>query len=123
MAGQKSTREVGSENEKRAAAYLKKQGYRILEMNFYCRGAELDIVAEDDGYLCFIEVKYRSDDSLGYPSEAVTVQKIRRISKAALAYMNMKKLSEETPCRFDVVSVYDDRIELIKNAFDFYEGY
>ena len=47
-------REVGSGKERIAAEYLQEQGYRILEMNYFCKAGEIDIIAEEDGYLCFI---------------------------------------------------------------------
>jgi len=111
-------RKVGAGKESLAAEYLVKEGYRILKQNFYCKSGEIDIIAQDEGILCFIEVKYRADSGDGYPEEAVTMSKIRRISRSALVYMNMCGLPETTPCRFDVVSVLGDEIRVIKNAFD-----
>ena len=95
-----------------------KQGYRIIERNFYCKAGEVDIIAYDAEYLCFIEVKYRKDLSDGYPEEAVDVRKARRITKSAMFYMNMCRIPASTPCRFDVVSILGDEIRVIKNAFD-----
>lgn len=111
-------RQLGSEHERVAADYLRKNGYEILTTNFFCKAGEIDIIARNDGYLCFIEVKYRKDTSDGYPYEAVGLIKAGRISRSALFYMNMKGITQDTPCRFDVVSILGDNIELIKNAFD-----
>ena len=111
-------RQLGNEQEQRAAHFLKTQGYNILESNFYCRAGEIDLIGTNEGYLCFIEVKYRKDTAEGYPYEAVDIRKAGRITRSALAYMNMKGLPTDTPCRFDVVSILADRFELIKNAFD-----
>ena len=77
-------RRIGADKEILAADYLKNQGYRILKQNFFCKDGEIDIIAQDDGVLCFIEVKYRSDLSEGYPEEAVDINKIRRISRSAV---------------------------------------
>ena len=111
-------REVGSGKERIAAEYLKDHGYRILEMNYYCKAGEIDIIAEEDGYLCFIEVKYRNDAASGFPEDAVDIRKAKRITGSALFYMNSAGLSGETPCRFDVVAILGNDITLIKDAFD-----
>lgn len=109
---------LGNEMEKAAARFLTDNGYRILDTNFFCNAGEIDIIAQNEGYLCFIEVKYRTDLSRGYPAEAVGPAKAARISRSALYYMNMKGMPESTPCRFDVVAILGDKIELIKDAFE-----
>ena len=53
-------RQLGTVYEQKAAAYLQQQGYEILECNFRCRIGEIDIIAREGEYLCFVEVKYRS---------------------------------------------------------------
>lgn len=111
-------REVGSRYEENAARFLKQQGYVILEKNFRCRLGEIDLIGRAEGYLCFIEVKYRSHGGHGFPSEAVDDRKRRRIVRTALTYMTFNKLPTDTPCRFDIVDILDDRYSLIKNAFD-----
>ena len=55
----RSARETGTWYEENAARYLEQQGYRILEKNFRCRQGEIDLIAMDGEYLCFIEVKFR----------------------------------------------------------------
>lgn len=111
-------RELGSKYELRAEQFLKKQGYVILEKNFRCRLGEIDLIGRSDGYLCFIEVKYRSCLGHGYPSEAVDERKRRKIYLSALTYMNYKSLPTDTPCRFDIVSIINKEYTLIKNAFE-----
>ena len=51
-------RKIGKEQEDRAAAHLESLGYRILEKNFCCRFGEIDLIAEQEDYLVFVEVKY-----------------------------------------------------------------
>lgn len=111
-------REKGAFWEKKAGEYLKSKGYEILEYNFRCRAGEIDIVARDGEYLVFCEVKYRSGTASGYPAEAVDARKQKVISKCALYYL-MKHKNMENPCRFDVVSILDRDIQVIKNAFDY----
>ena len=109
MAGSKrgqrrNNRETGSYYERMAGVYLTEKGYEILEYNYRCR----------------LEVKYRADDRKGTPAEAVDYAKQRVISKSALYYMTVNGI-DEIPCRFDVVSIEDDRIILYQNAFDYVE--
>ncbi len=109
-------RAVGAAYEAAAAAYLEKLGYRILERNFRCARGEIDLIAEKDGYLVFIEVKYRKNSGAGYPEEAVDERKRQALGRAARAYLAKNGLLEK-PCRFDVVSVSGDRVRVIENAF------
>ncbi|TAH72210.1 MAG: YraN family protein [Anaerolineaceae bacterium] len=111
-------RELGTRYEENASKFLSEQGYVILEKNFRCKMGEIDLIGRSDGYLCFIEVKYRSSKEYGFPSEAVDYRKRRRIVGTALSYMNYHKLSPDTPCRFDIVVILDHKYSLIKNAFD-----
>mgnify|MGYP001769567243 FL=1 len=56
---------TGKEGEKIAAAFLKKNGYRVMETNFRCPLGEIDMIAEEDGDIVFIEVKTRKSWALG----------------------------------------------------------
>ena len=111
-------RSIGTEYEELAQKYLRENGYEIVETNFRNRRGEIDIIAKDTEYLCFIEVKYRRDRRCGDPLEAVDYKKQRNIIQTALYYMMKNGLNEWTPCRFDVVSVCGDQVRLIKNAFE-----
>lgn len=111
-------REVGSLNEEKAIKYLIAHGYHIIQKNFYCKMGEIDIIANSEGYLCFIEVKYRTSEVNGSPGEAITPTKIRRITRTAQYYMLINNIPEDTPCRFDVIIILHNKITLIENAFD-----
>lgn len=110
-------REIGKKYEKEASKYLVSNGYKIIEKNYYCKIGEIDIIAKDEDYLCFIEVKYRDKVSLASGLYAVDKDKQKTIYKVASLYMLDKKISDDTKCRFDVVSIDGDQITLIKNAF------
>ncbi|WP_236354783.1 YraN family protein [Konateibacter massiliensis] len=112
-------RSIGEDYEKIAALYLKTEGYEILEQNFRCRRGEIDIIAKKDGYLRFVEVKYRSDERLGMPEEAVNYKKQHQISQTASYYLVRRGYSQETACCFDVVSILGNEIRLFKNAFEY----
>ncbi|MDF2542003.1 MAG: hypothetical protein K0S47_1721 [Herbinix sp.] len=111
-------RAVGTRYEECAADFLTKNQYRMIEKNFHCRMGEIDIIAKNEGYLCFVEVKYRNNSNTGIPSEAITPGKIRRITYTAQYYLMVHQLPQDTPCRFDAVVILGDEISLIKNAFD-----
>ena len=68
-------RKLGSDFEKKATDLLKEHNYEILELNFRSRYGEIDIVAKDGEYICFVEVKFRSADYCGYAAEAVVRRK------------------------------------------------
>ena len=111
-------RQKGAAYEQIAAAHLISKGYEILEFNYRCKMGEIDIIARDEEYLVFVEVKYRANSQKGNPLEAISMAKQKTISKCALHYMMMNHLSD-VPVRFDVVGILGDKKEHIKNAFDF----
>lgn len=110
-------RETGSRYEEAAAAFLKEQGYEILERNYRDRRGEIDIIARDGRYFVFVEVKYRKSTHHGYPEEAVHTGKQEKIRRTAAYYLYTHRLGEETPCRFDVVSVMGQEVMLFRDAF------
>ncbi|MBI5047848.1 MAG: YraN family protein [Deltaproteobacteria bacterium] len=112
---------TGRQGEELAAAFLKQNGYRILENNFRCRYGEIDIIATEGKTLAFIEVKTKTNNKFGPPKLAVDFNKQRQLSKTATAYLIQKKLTNY-PARFDVVGISimenETEIELIRNAFE-----
>lgn len=110
-------RAVGSRYEAEAAAFLKSQGYTVLEQNYRDRLGEIDIVAREGRYLVFVEVKYRSAAEKGYALEAVDHRKQRRICRVADYYRYARGLGDETSVRYDVVGIQGSEIQWIQNAF------
>ena len=121
MGSGRQRRELGDEAEDATVRFLAAQGYRIRARNFSCRYGELDVVAEKDDTVCFVEVRMRSTAAWGDPSHTVSFGKQRRVVKAALHYMFQHDLSQRM-IRFDVVSVVgrgtSARVEHLPNAFD-----
>ena len=113
--------EFGKAAEKAALEFLKAKGYKILARNYKTKLGEIDIVAEDRGVICFVEVKARHSLNLGTPQEAVFSGKQRQISKAAVHYLKFNHLLERA-ARFDVLTfLYTGNlpeISLIKDAFE-----
>lgn len=119
-AGKRNLRELGTEKEEEAIAFLKAQGYRILCHSYRCRFGEIDVIGEEDGYLCFIEVKYRRDPlASGFPEQAVDLKKQRVISRIAMFYLTYVKKDLSVPCRFDVVALEGEEIRLHRDAFPY----
>ena len=110
-------RSLGSEKEELAINFLKEQGAVLLAKNFYFRGGELDLVVKDGEYICFVEVKYRKSKCYGAPEEAVTTAKQKKIIQGAKVFLYQNHYATDTPCRFDVISVYREEITWIKDAF------
>lgn len=96
---------------------MREQGYEILERNYWCRFAELDVVAKEEAYLCFVEVKYRKDDRYEAPVGVIKKSKMQNICKASQFYMSERRILPDTPVRYDVVLIVGEKITLIRNAF------
>lgn len=112
-----NNRSKGRDGEERAEEYLIIKGYDILEKNYKNRFGEIDIIARDGKTLVFIEVKTRNTSLYGLPADAVDARKQGRIGRVALSYISDKRFVNH-PCRFDVLSIYGDKIELFTDAFD-----
>jgi putative endonuclease len=107
---------LGRKGERLVESYLKKQGCKILKRNYRTPFGEADIIAQDGEEIAFVEVKTRTSDSYGQPSEAVGKDKQQRYRRIAECYW--LQTGKEPNARFDVAEVWaDGRIEYIKNAF------
>jgi putative endonuclease len=113
--------QVGKQGETEAVRLLQGQGYHILKTNYRTRAGEVDIIARQGDTVCFIEVKARSGQRFGQPSEAVSRFKQGQISKAALHFLKTHDCLDKK-ARFDVVSiVYRDgtpQLAILKDAFE-----
>ncbi len=114
--------ERGKFGEDKAAEYLENNGYSIIKRNFSCRFGEIDIIAENDGYLVFAEVKLRKNDRYGEAKEFVNYSKQQKIIKTASLFLT--KYETEKQPRFDVIEIYAPngvlssvRINHIEDAF------
>lgn len=118
-----STKQDGDWGEALVEKYLSERGCRIVEREWRCRFGEIDLIAEQEGALLFVEVKLRTNLRYGMPRESVTAKKQEKLRSAALLYLSMHGL--DAPARFDVAEVYTDvrhsagktRIAYIENAF------
>ena len=113
-------RKLGTEKEEAACGYLEQNGVRIAERNFRCRQGEIDIIGYDGEYLVFFEVKYRKNDAKGSASQAVGVRKQQKICSVSDYYRMIHRCPDNTPIRFDVIAIDNDKIEWLQNAFPYY---
>ena len=107
---------LGRVGEAKAVEFLKKQGYLVLEKNYKTRLGEIDIIVKKDDTIVFVEVKTRSSDSCGSPSEAVGYEKQRKYAKVAEEYLLKHKIFDQS-CRFDVIEIINEDINHIIDAF------
>jgi len=112
---------LGEKGEDLASRYLRKKGYKVLARNYKNRLGEIDIIAEKDNVVVFVEVKTRSGSRFGHPFEAVNKTKRQKLQKVALLYL--KRYPRQYPARFDVLSITireksNPLIEHITNAFE-----
>ncbi|MDK2904536.1 MAG: putative endonuclease [Eubacteriaceae bacterium] len=115
-------RKKGNQGELIAEVFLKNQGYRIRDKNYFKKSGEIDLIVEKGQYIIFVEVKFRNNLDYGYPREAVTVSKQKKILKTALWYIKEKRL-DQFGFRFDVIEIYfengQQRINHLENAFSY----
>ena len=102
MSGEESRR-LGRWGEDLAAAFLEKKGCRIVDRNWKCRFGELDLVAEGEGYLCFVEVKLRRTQRFGTGAEQVDQRKREKLRITAELYLQERPAVLQP--RFDVIEV------------------
>lgn len=111
---------IGDKGEAFAAGLYEKLGYSVIERNYHSRFGEIDLIAENETELCFVEVKTRNLSSLGNPSEAVDYRKQKKLTLTAMKYLGENECFKQP--RFDVLEVWQQegklvRYNLIKNAF------
>lgn len=114
---------VGRLGEDYAAQQLAARGCAVLARNWRCAAGEIDIVAERDGVLIFVEVRTRRGDRFGTPEESITPRKRAHLIAAAQAYLDEHDAADRD-WRIDLAAIELDRrgsisrFELIENAVE-----
>ena len=120
MCKKQTKQDIGKYGENLAVLDLEKKNYQILETNFRAGRGEIDIIAQKDNTLVFLEVKTKKHGDFGDPIYWVTRNKQRQIGRVAQAYL-IEKAINDLDCRFDVITVTWEkgawRINHIENAF------
>ena len=102
-----NTTGIGHYGELAACRYLCDKGYNIVDRNYKCVIAEIDIVAyNSNGVLCFCEVKTRKSKQYGCAYEAVNADKMHQLRKGAISFVTHHGLDCEM--QIDVIEVYGD---------------
>jgi putative endonuclease len=103
--------------ELRARRHYRLRGYRILGSNVWVGGNELDLIVRRGQNLAFVEVKGKSGAGFGDPLEMVDAEKVRRVRRAAVAWLASHPKHGDCEVRFDVVVERAGRLERVANAF------
>ena len=115
-----STSEKGAYGENLAVEFLEKKDYNIIKRNFHFgKTGEIDIIAEKDDELIFVEVKYRTKRSYGDPLDSLTPRKVNTLRRTAEGYLYVNKIYDKA-CRFDIIIINkigtETTIQHIENA-------
>lgn len=115
-----NTTEKGNLGEQFASEHLEKNGYAILAKQWRFGRNEIDIIAQKEDVICFVEVKLRNSNWGGKPYQFVSKDKQRRVIRAAHHYLS-KHANDHLNARFDIISIIHNAqhktLEHIENAF------
>jgi len=106
-----NTNKLGREGEAKAQAFLENKGYTLLERNWRSGKLEIDLIAQHNNTLVFIEVKLRNNSDFGEPELFVNSKKQGFIIRAANAYLHEKQIELES--RFDIISLNQEKSEIL----------
>lgn len=112
-------RSVGADYEQKAADYLEKNGFQVVERNFHSRQGEIDIIGLHEGQLVFVEVKYRRNEKAGFPEEAVDFKKQSRICRTSDYYRLKNPVYGNMQIRYDVITICGESLKWYPNAFEY----
>jgi putative endonuclease len=103
--------------ERRAARWYRLRGWRVLGANVWAAGNEVDLIVRRGRALRFVEVKEKRGAGYGDPVEAVTLEKQRRVRRAAEAWLGAHPEHDGLQLGFDVVAIRGGRLERLADAF------
>jgi putative endonuclease len=113
----------GREQENNAAAYLRKQGLKLVCKNYHSRFGEIDLIMMDKSTLVFVEVRYRRHNTFGGAIGSVSISKQHRIRVTASQFLQSQKKFQHLMCRFDVIGISQrtgdtmQKFHWVKDAF------
>ncbi|MBT4286537.1 MAG: YraN family protein [Deltaproteobacteria bacterium] len=118
----KTRKSTGITGEQIATTEMKQKGYQILENNYRCHIGEIDIVASNNEFLVFVEVKTRTEGKTKVdPLISITQKKRRKLKNLGMFYVRQKSIYNKQP-RFDVIAIMllkdkKHTLQHIENAF------
>ena len=113
-----TTQKTGAVGENFAAEYYESKGYEIVARNYHSRYGEIDVIAENDFYVVFCEVKTRSVKAIERPANSVGRAKIKKLTLTAMKYLSENDRDKQP--RFDVFELWQSGGEIVK--FELIEG-
>ena len=117
--GSRKKVELGKKGEELAAVYLQEKGYQILKRNYMIGHSDIDILAKNNEFLVFIEVRTKSNGTRGMPEDTLTKKKLRRMKNTAELYVAF--IDYEGLARLDAVCIILDDSDRIRHL-EHYEG-
>jgi len=117
-----TTRALGNRGEDLAVSFLKGEGFKILERNFYTRWGELDIIAEREGRLHLVEVRTVTKGGMLDPREALTRKKRDHLWRAVQIYLKKAKWKGDYSVDFVAIE-WDEREPVIHHFPQVLEDY
>ena len=115
-------RDIGSQWEDAALAWLQAAGLRLVVRNFHCRLGEIDLILHDGDGVVFAEVRYRNANARGDGTMSVGTAKRAKLVRAAQVWLQQNPRHASQPCRFDVIgcsgTLAQPHFEWTRNAFD-----
>ncbi|EKD50441.1 MAG: hypothetical protein ACD_62C00542G0001 [uncultured bacterium] len=118
-----SKKDIGNQGEDTAATYLRSKGYRIIEQNVRTRYGEVDLIARQGNKIFFVEIKTRTGPTYGQALDAITPDKIRKMTNTAQALINKHKEWQTLIPFLSVLAIDydlngDPHIEFLPNAVE-----
>jgi len=111
------TRHKGRSYEQQAESYLISKGYTILERNWQASHKEIDLIAQKDDTITFVEVKGARSSKFGHPAEKVDRRKQMNLVAAAERYISENDL-HGYDFQIDLITIFEGRLEHYPNAFE-----
>lgn len=109
---------VGAVGEDIAMNFLKNKGFKIIARNFSTRYGEIDLIAQKENKLHFIEVKTRTSDNKGKPYEAINKRKVFHLKSAIQIYL-LKNKNKDCKLSLDAISIWLGQGDSIKELLHF----
>ncbi|MGB2115271.1 MAG: YraN family protein [Porticoccaceae bacterium] len=100
-----NSKAIGEWSEKLACDWLKIQGLKFLERNYFSQYGEIDLIMAEQRCLVFVEVRYRKNSTYGSAEESITLKKCQRLTATAESYLLTKNYGHNTAVRFDAIAI------------------
>ena len=105
----------GKAGESMAERYLAKKGFKIIARNYRYKRSEIDLIAQKEDWLVFVEVRMRSSAAFGYPEQTISAAKRKKIMEGAAHYLEETQWSGNV--RYDVIAIEKNDVTHFEDAF------